>query len=243
MEKNISKLVEGFDQLQNEIREIKASLSSISGVNDNIDKKINEVALRVTKIEESMDQSTLRYRQLQSDYRLLQEKIIKMESQSRRDNLLFDGIAESPPGVRENEDDCLKLLRGIMVKKMGILNANQMRIVRCHRLGLPPSNSNPRGPQIRPRTIIAKFHWFGDRQTVWQARLKLKGSDIFVSEDFPKEIVERRKVLLPIMHGARKQGFKSYLQIDKLHIIKDDKSTYSKPMNFPSYHQASILSS
>ncbi len=57
--------------------------------------------------------------------------------------------------------------------------------VRIHRLG-----PIKQGAQ-KPRTIIVKFHWFGNRMTVWEARKNLQGKNIFLNEDFPMEIQDR----------------------------------------------------
>ncbi len=38
---------------------------------------------------------------------------------------------------------------------------------------------------------------------VWQAKKNLKGSNIFVNEDFPREIQDRRRILRPIMVKAK----------------------------------------
>lgn len=70
--------------------------------------------------------------------------------------------------------------------------------------------------------MIFKLHWFGDRQQIWQAKAKLKGTSFFIKEDFPKEINERRKPLFPIMYAARNLGFNAYVVFDKLHISKAD---------------------
>jgi ribA/ribD-fused uncharacterized protein len=56
---------------------------------------------------------------------------------------------------------------------------------------------------------------------VWQEKKKLKNSEIVVQEDFPKEINNRRKILLPIMFPARKQNFDAYLTVDKLHLTSE----------------------
>jgi ribA/ribD-fused uncharacterized protein len=70
------------------------------------------------------------------------------------------------------------------------------------------------------------MHYFDDRQTIWKARFKLQKSKIFLNEDFPKEIVERRKTLLPFMKAANKEVKKSaFLNYDKLHLVSHDKVT------------------
>ena len=74
-------------------------------------------------------------------------------------------------------------------------------MTRCHRLG-PKSP----GPRARPRSIIIKFHYYPDKETVWKAKKNLAKQNIWVREDFPQEIMEKRRVLEPIARKARDLG-------------------------------------
>ena len=145
--------------------------------------------------------------QLESLNKGLKDHLIKQECQSRRDNLLFDGVAEADGEIW---DDCRHKIIQFLATEMNIENAETIKIARCHRLGPRKANSD------RPRTIIAKFHWFGDRDKVWNSRQKLKGKKFWVAEDFPVEIQNRRHKLLPVMKEARKQNMKSTVSVDKL---------------------------
>ncbi len=57
---------------------------------------------------------------------------------------------------------------------------------------------------------ICKFHFFGDRQEVWNKRSQLKGLDFIMQEDFPQEINAKRSQLAPIMFAERKLDMKSF---------------------------------
>ncbi len=74
-------------------------------------------------------------RTLKQSYSKTENRVIRMESQSRRNNLLIDGIAE-----KENESakDCLDSVYNILQNKLQIANAKNIKIVRCHRR--PPIN-------------------------------------------------------------------------------------------------------
>ncbi len=69
-----------------------------------------------------------------------------------------------------------------------------------------------------PRTIIVKLHWFGDRSKDWQARKTLKGSNIYVNEDFPNEIQDKLRILRPIMQKARAKDLQTFINVDTLFI-------------------------
>ena len=67
------------------------------------------------------------------------------------------------------------------------INEEIVRIVRCHR----------KGPKRRPV-------------------LKTKTPQLFITQDWPKEIEDRRRTLLPFMHRAHDARLKAWLIVDKL---------------------------
>ena len=217
LEKTVSGLSDTVKTLNTELQEMKKSLKHVSDGHDKIEKKISELSTRFDILEGSLNIAGQNYIELQNKYKQLHERLISFESQSRRDNLLIDGIAES--GQKESPADCLRLVKNFFDKKLKLQNVEDIRIVRCHRLGHPPSTRSNSGPKARPRTIIVKFHWYGDRESVWANRKQLKQTKFYLSEDFPKEIVDRRKTLTPIMHAAWRQNLTAFLVVDKLHII------------------------
>ena len=113
------------------------------------------------------------------------DHIIKNETYSRRDNLIFRGFTIS----QENTNGCDKIIRDI-IRSMGIPNADQIPFVRCHYLR-------------EQKQIIVRFQWFADRERVWTNRYKLKNTNFYVSEDFPQAIESQRKLLYPVFKAAR----------------------------------------
>ena len=60
--------------------------------------------------------------------------------------------------------------------------------------------------------------------------LRDAGSAYAVSQQYPKEVQERRRALVPIMKQARLNGSEAYLVVDKLYI---DKHLYRDPVAGP----------
>lgn len=57
-----------------------------------------------------------------------------------------------------------------------------------------------------PRNMVAKFTYYNDREFIRiHAAQKLKGSNVLVNEQYPPEIVERRKKLYPVMRQVKKE--------------------------------------
>ena len=113
-----------------------------------------------------------------------------LEYRQRRNNLLFEGIADS-----ENESDmhCINKLRNILRCIPG-LDRNFV-IDRCHRMDGPFNPS-------KTRRVICAFNWYVDVQVILKNR-KILPNGIFVNEDLPEEWVDRRKVLHPIYNSAK----------------------------------------
>lgn len=98
-----------------------------------------------------------------------------------------------------------------MGKELRVDDVKEISIERAHRIGKPRSDG-------RPRPIIAKFSFFKEKDYVLSKAPILAGTNFGVSPDFPKEIVDNRKSLLPHLRAARKRGCAAKLVYDKLYI-------------------------
>lgn len=243
--KKVTKLESNISNLNHSIKKINETLSSVQGQLNNVMSKINgmpknhEVDKALSSLNETVETieknlkgyeasqknvqeelSSMKYElnMVKSQQKKQNERQIKQESQTRRDNLLFDGIPEVPNGTKETHDDCLAKIYDILETKMGIVEAKAIKIDRCHRNGFLPTR--PRAGPSRPRSIIVKFNLFSDRQKIWKARFNLKNHNIFVNEDFPAEVNHRRKKLFPILQKAKRElNMTAYLVVDKLHLV------------------------
>ncbi len=117
------------------------------------------------------------YERISKENSELKEHLIRTECQSRRENLILDGIEEK---VNKNDSDCLKSVYEILENEMGLQNARNIKIQLCHRkqvFRLKPSEKNP---HPKPRPIIFKMHYYADRERIWKASSNLKSSDLVI---------------------------------------------------------------
>jgi hypothetical protein len=128
--------------------------------------------------------------------------------------------------VEEKEDTTTEeVLKDFIKTKMKMGDkADELNFERVHRAG-PLQNNH------RPRKIVAKFSAFKQREEVRGLAKNLKDTNYFVNEQFPPEIVEQRKKLLPTMKKARSDGKKAYISYNKLYI--DGKLWVPKPNDQP----------
>lgn len=152
-------------------------------------------------------------RKLSGDLDGLKETLLRQEAFSRRDNLKFIGLPET---ADENCDLTIRLF----CQELGLSPdfVQNMKIVRAHRLGV-------RKPNI-DRPLLVRFHFYGDRLKVYQARKSLLENrrGVYIVQDFPQIIAERRKKLMPLCRAAYnyKDSHDSCLAValvlDKLYI-------------------------
>ena len=134
-----------------------------------------------------------------------------MTARSMHNNLVFNGISEKEGENVEDE------LRRFFTNTLGIKTETARRIAfkRVHRLAArkePDAESpNPSyalaaaGPVAKAssRGIIACFEDSRYKEMVFRAGPKLKGKDFGISQQYPAEIVARRKELLPTFKEER----------------------------------------
>ena len=151
-------------------------------------------------------------RKLQGEIETLRDEKLYMEVYQRRENLRFYGIREASGTTEENVKE---VLVGFMQNELDISEAHTIEFQRIHRIGrLNPS-------QDKPRSIIARFLRYSDRVLVMSRAKKLKGKGLGISADLPKDIVNRRKQLMPKFKKAKEDGQSAYLkrsEPDKLYI-------------------------
>ena len=165
---------------------------------------VGEVSASVTRV---LNENS----RLNKENEQLQEKLLKLECHQRRDNLIFEGFQE----IRGETDLDIytKIVRAIS-RIHDIQNPYAVRISRCHRVG--PYQKG----QTRP--VVAHFNWFGDRSAILRNKRQLPYG-IYVHEDYPTEIDDRRKILRPILNMAlQKNEYKGkvYMAVDKLIVNK-----------------------
>ncbi|CAG2205477.1 unnamed protein product [Mytilus edulis] len=160
----------------------------------------NKVAENMQKVQNNLDE--------------LQEKHLDLQIRSMRENLVFTGI----PMTTENEesDTTEGILKLFMKEDMKM--ETEIDFHRAHRFGQLNERKNRDGTTFKTKPIVCRFKSFKDREIVRKSATNLKGTTFGVSEQFPKEINERRKLLWPYYKEARKQNKKALIKRDRLFI-------------------------
>ena len=181
--------------------------------------KVDAVNLRVDELAAENKALKLKVNILESKFEDLSRKVTGHEVYSRKCNLEFHGIKEVPD---ESANYCEKKVKDLISGKMGLETAD-IQFARCHRL----PRRKPEGMK-GDRPVLVRFERDRERDKVWEKRFQLKGSDVYMCENYPEEIEMKRKVWYPIVKKSRAmQSYRNKVFIvdDKLIIDKDDTRT------------------
>lgn len=159
-------------------------------------------------LRESVKSLTEGMTRLSEENKKIKERVIDLQARSMRDNLVFSGIPE-----QTGEDAELTVKNFIQTHlKLPEETVRNISFHRVHRLGGKRPGDN------RPRPIGAKFVSFKQKEQVKSQGRQLKGTNFGVNDQFPKEILDRRRVLFPIREKSIAEGSRAVIAVDKLFI-------------------------
>ncbi|XP_019631891.1 PREDICTED: uncharacterized protein LOC109475612 [Branchiostoma belcheri] len=187
-----------MDNLIREVQEIKDSLQYSQAEIQDHKSRQHDLSLHIKEVEAKMDR-------LGADMNTIAHKSDYLENQSRRNNILFDGV---PDNKQENWSRCEQKVPDILKDKLK-LDPLKIEIERSHRNGKFQEEG-------RPRPIVVKLLRYKDKEAILQRAKHLKGSNIYVNEDFSDAVRQKRKELLPEMRAQRERGNIAFLRFDRL---------------------------
>lgn len=195
---------------------------------DNLQSFFDQMKIEMSKQTEDimarMDEKLVPFRlemqELRSENEKLREKIHNLEKQKRFNNLILYG-------VKETETSTANLIETIKTKFKDDLNISfeDRDVNMVHRIGKNTTNNR------RERPILLSFVNLWKKNEIVANKKKFK--NLYVSEDYPKEILDMRRELLPKLEEERKKGNYAYINYDKL-VVKQGKPGNEKRKREPS---------
>ncbi|KAI8422948.1 hypothetical protein MSG28_014051 [Choristoneura fumiferana] len=198
MDKNMELLLQKLDEkLDRQAEQITQSVTR--NVMEGIDDKMNKLMEENKYLKNKMSE--------------LESKINLLESEKRKNNLVFFGVEEEGKSETELVDYIKETIEGTGV------HINSQEINKVYRIGRKTENRN--------RPVVASF------TTIWKKHLILKNKpnlppNIYVKEDYSKETLEIRKQLQPQVEEEKKKGNIAYIKKDKLIVIKPKDNSREK---------------
>ena len=127
-----------------------------------------------------------------------QEKLIELETYSRRENLRFMNIPE------DTHENCTDIIYDVIENELDI-RTEDIQFQAVHRIGKVGDTT-----RASPRPIIARFFLRDDRDAVFRKKNKLKFSkkyrDAYITQDYARAVQKERKKLVKAMFIARNKG-------------------------------------
>lgn len=211
----------GFVQLI--LENFNSRLDTMSKELQDIKTSLQFTQRDVDDIKDGLGKHSENHNLLQGDFMKMSDSLLTvtgkleyLEGQSRQNNLLFDGVDESPG---ESWTEAEVKIKNVLFEKLNI--QRNLELERVFRSG------RRRDEKDRPRPILVKFQKHKDKVEVLQKAKCLKGTKIFINEDFTDAVRLRRKELLPKMRAARERGDIAFLRHDQL--IIHPRTNTSKP--------------
>lgn len=225
LNKKLTKISESIASSEKNLN--KKITTSEQKVIDHIDSKYNELSEQIVKLEERITllenettQQSAKIQALESESVAKSLHIASLEMKINRCNLLFFNVEENEITPEELLTNIIRFFNEVM-KVM--IKHSDVDVV--YRLG----KEQPR--KIRP--VFIGLRTLKMRDYIYSCRRNLKGSKVSISEDCSKEIIEKRKLLLPALLGAKKSKKKAYFKLGTLLVngsVRSDEDivNYSK---------------
>ncbi|XP_045188329.2 uncharacterized protein LOC123546200 [Mercenaria mercenaria] len=190
--------------------------------------------MRVDSAEMDLEGARSKILDLEKENLKMKDEVNYMKSQSMRNNLIFGNIEEEPAEKPARTEE---IVRKFMVDKLKIVQdiVNNIRIERVHRTGITPVPQAPatgngtrseqnirngvaREEEIKSRRILCKFSFFGNREMVRGQSKNLRDTNYYVSEQFPSEIMAKRRQLIKRIKEEKKAGKHAWVSYDTLYV-------------------------
>ena len=187
-----------FDVMKTDMKDMKDSFAQVKTEVEGMKKTMDKLKVENDCLREENKEMKTKLSQLEL-------KTDDLECRSKRNNLLFYGF-DRPDS--ETAKDIEETVQDFITDRLEL--SQSVEFDRIHRL-----NNKPNSP------IIARCTYYKDKDAILKARGKLRGSTIFIGEDFSVRVRDIRKKLTPHLKAARNSGKRATMIFD--HLLIDGK--------------------
>ncbi|XP_059055805.1 uncharacterized protein LOC131849708 [Achroia grisella] len=187
---------------------------------DQLREELHKQTTEISKtIDEKIQPLIIENKELKQEVQSLKVKILEMEKQTRKNNIILHGVTEKEENYTELQELVVETLNKLSVET-ALQEWDKWELSRVQRLGKKKES------KIRPILITLTLTW--RRTEILKNKSKFP-KNIYVTEDFPKDILLKRKELKIKMKEEIAKG-KIYISYDKLvvHETQKDKRKRSE---------------
>ncbi|XP_045502867.1 uncharacterized protein LOC123699864 [Colias croceus] len=162
------------------------------------------------RIDEKLGPVLQEITNLKMENQNLKAKIDYLEREKRQKNIIAFGIKED----ETSSMDLLKTTINLLTSGTAI-DLTPSDINKVYRLGKKNLQSD------KPRPVLISFLSLWQKEQVIQSKKKIK--NVYIVEDYPKDILDKRKLLQQQLIEEREKGRYAVIKYDKL-IVRDNKN-------------------
>lgn len=198
MDKNMELLLAKLDEKLNQ-----QTLLITTAVTNNVMEALNE------KLSNIMEENN----NLKKKVTYLEHKLNMVEKEKRKNNLIFFGTQE----LDKTETELVDYIKELIVDTGVHLDSQEINSVQ--RIGRWTGKKN--------RPVVVSF------SSIWKKHLIMKNKTnlpqgIYIKEDFPKEVLEKRRQLQVQVEEERKKGNIAFIKYDKLVVRTSSETSRDK---------------
>lgn len=162
------------------LREIKEMAAKQEETNKKLDDVNEQMRREREEYREAQGRMELEIGDLKRKIGTLQARIDVFENEGRKRNVVVKGVEE------KSEEDVKRTLKQIFQEKLG----TESNVLEATRMG--------RKIEGRDRPIKATFSSFEDKKKIMREKPKLRGTQIFIENEYSLKTIEIRKTLFKI---------------------------------------------
>lgn len=194
-------------KLESTVADLTTSLQFSQREIDDLKSTIKEYEKEKQDTKVKVDQQAAAINSSKVQIESLEERCNYMEDYSRRNNIRITGMEEQTGG--ETWEQTAAKVLSLLDDKMQLPG---LELERAHRVG--------QHRDARPRTIVARFSRYSDREAVMRSARKLRGTNIYINDDLCAASQAIKNAQMPQLKQARAQGKIAFFRHTKL-IVKE----------------------
>lgn len=196
-----------LDNFERTINNMKDEINKIKNKQQQQEKTISQEEMHHHNIEDRVRQMERHNQHLETENKNLKEDFLRLKTHSMKYNLIFGGIEQT-----QEYENTKEVLVNFMRTELGIHDAININFQNVHRLS--------RRNDGKPRNIIARFANYSDHERILKEVPKaLKNKVQFsVNQQYPTEIGDRRRALIPDLKYLQRQGVRAKLVYDQIYV-------------------------
>lgn len=202
-----------MEEIMHELRKIRNDLDEQKTAIEKSGEKVTEtVTHNINSIlEDKLKVFNEKYEHLREKCENQEKRLYFLEKQARKNNVVFFGIKEI-----ETSYSTLEILIVNFIKEHFSHQLDRRDIQEVKRIGKKGE---------KPRPLVVTFCTLGTKIQLFKNRNVLKNTEHYITEDFPQNILEKRKELQEQAKLEREKGNLVKIKYDKLVITEKHKTS------------------